>query len=135
MKTKHLLMAGLGLISFVGMSLSSVQKAFAQSWIFQGTYDRIVQDSQGRWYLEVLRDAYKPPYIRCTSDAQYCFQVSERIGCRQGRCLYALSLINEKTAFHNSAYASACWSGIRDAIIESSIRGIDCRIYGALRKD
>ena len=43
MKTKHLLMAGLGLISFVGMSLSSVQKACAQ---FQ-----VVEDNLGRPYL------------------------------------------------------------------------------------
>ncbi len=45
MKIKHLLMAGLGLISFVAMSLGSVQKAVGQ--------ERVVQDNQGRPYLAV----------------------------------------------------------------------------------
>lgn len=124
MKTKHLLMAGLGLISFVGMSLSSVQKAFGQ--------DRIVQDSKGRFYLEATFE-YDPPYIRCTRDAQYCFNVVNRTECRRGICLYRLSLINEKTVFHNQYYASFCWDTARDPLIDSAIEGIDCRIYGAPR--
>ena len=135
MKTKHLLMAGLGLISFVGMSLSSVQKAFGQARIIQdtqGKHDRIVQDSQGRFYLEVW-GGYSPPYIRCTRDAQYCFHVFDPIPCPQGTC-YPLSLINEKTVFHNPYYADFCWKNYSDALTDSVIEAIDCGIYGALRR-
>ncbi len=67
MKTKHLLMAGLGLISFVGMSLGSVQKAFGQ--------ERVVQDNQGRPYLAVRQGYDVGPHIRCSRDGERCFNL------------------------------------------------------------
>ncbi|NEQ38184.1 MAG: hypothetical protein F6K40_18725 [Okeania sp. SIO3I5] len=84
MKTKHLLMAGLGLISFVGMSLSSVQKAFGQ--------ERVVEDNQGRLYLEV-RQGYNRPDTFCAirRDYRYCFNVSYNPSeCYQGVCFFSL---------------------------------------------
>ena len=132
MKTKHLLMAGLGLISFVGMSLSSVQKAFAQS--------RIVEDNRGRLYLAVPRGYGRPDSV-CTYDNQYCFNVGYNpSACEPGGCYFPLSLINRRTDFRSPSY-----SGSRDRYAEFCrraasnptseiaalpLRNFDCTIYG-----
>ncbi|NEQ34873.1 MAG: hypothetical protein F6K40_00515 [Okeania sp. SIO3I5] len=105
MKTKHLLMAGLGLISFVGMSLSSVQKAFGQS--------RIVEDNQGRLYLAVPQGYGRPSSV-CTNDNQYCFNVAHNpSACYPEGCVFPLSsikIINRRANFRSPSYSSPRYS-------------------------
>jgi len=130
MKTKHLLMAGLGLISFVGMSISSVQKAFGQSWIFQ--------DNQGRPYLAVPPGYGRPDSV-CTSDNQYCFNVSYSPSkCYPQGCIFPLSLTNRITNFgnpsdsgsRNRTYADLCRSASYNDVAAIATDGVDCTNYG-----
>ena len=122
MKTKHLLMAGLGLISFVGMSLSSVKKAFGQ--------ERVIE-YQGRPFLAVKQGYDVGPHIRCSRDGEHCFNLNF-VGCDQSlqTCFYQLSLINRKTMFHDSSNATLCWGSGDFAAMGIALRAIDCRIYG-----
>ncbi len=114
-------MAGLGLISFVGMSLGSVQKVFGQ--------ERVVQDNQGRPYLAVKQGYDVGPHIRCSRDGEHCFNL-DFVGCDEDvqMCFYQLSLINRKTIFHDSSSARSCW-GSGDLAAYSS-QFTNCRIYG-----
>ncbi|MDJ0519745.1 MAG: hypothetical protein QNJ74_26945 [Trichodesmium sp. MO_231.B1] len=125
MKTKHLLMAGLGLISFVGMSLGSVQKAFGQ--------ERVVQDNQARPYLAVRQGYDVGPHIRCSRDGERCFNL-DFVGCDRDAqiCLYQLSLINRKTIFHNPLDAYSCWSSGDISLLRRQY--INCRIYGVSKE-
>ncbi|NEP82906.1 MAG: hypothetical protein F6K39_35065 [Okeania sp. SIO3B3] len=106
MKSKHLLIAGLGLISFVGISLSSVQKAVAQS--------RIVEDNRGRLYLAVPRGSGRPDAV-CTSDNQYCFNVSYSPSeCYPEGCIFPLSFIDRRTDFRRPSYSGSRYSSNAD---------------------
>ena len=106
MKTKHLLMAGLGLISFVGMSLSSVQKALAQL--------QIVEDNLGRPYLAIPRGYGRPDAV-CTSDNQYCLNVSYNpSSCDPWVCFFPLSLKERTIYFGNPSDSRSRYSSNAD---------------------
>lgn len=119
MKSRHLVTAGLGLVTFISLGVLPAQKALSQ--------EGIVYSDQGEPFF-VSRGKDIGTRVRCTRDAAECFSLTF-VGCnQQNYCFFKLQRIPPNSSFHNPLVAQACWSGNWTFLL--GFGSPDCRVYG-----